>query len=205
MKLISFLVLIFSFSNTFAKQKCQNVQELFEKAQSQAYDELPEGLIDTSLNVDFENTEICENDKNEITIITSDKQASVRHLVLIGPYFGYGLIGFDGTYQRVNKNGGYRDHFRILTNYFPNLWAGGGFQYARHINGSIFYYGANANYLRLYNNVNNYAVGGFVGLEGGKGIVSGFLQLGVRTAFEGDLVETMPLIGFGLRFRIFRR
>lgn len=209
MNFITMLLIFISVSSVYGQdqkpQNCRNMQELFEEAKDDAYGDVPQGLFNTSLEVDFLNTEICENDKKEIVIITSDKQASAKHLVLTGLYFGYGFLGADGTYQRINRNGGYRDHFRFMGHYFPDLWAGTGFQYGRHIKGSMFYVGANANYIRVFDTVNNYAVGGVIGIEGGKGRVSGFFQVGIRTAFEGDLIETMPQIGFGIRFRIFRR
>lgn len=207
MKTLSFLIIfILSTSIVFSKEKkCQNMQDLYEKAEKETYDNMPIELADTSLEVDFLNTEICEGDDNEIVIITSDANASARHLVATGLYFGYGVLGAEGHYLRLHENGGYKDHFRLMGLYFPDLWAGVGIQYSKHIKGSKFYVGGNAHFLRVFDTVNNYAVAGVMGVAGGKGRVSGFLEVGVRTAFEGNLVETMPHVGFGIRFRIFRR
>ena len=93
----------------------------------------------------------------------------------------------------------------MMGHYFPDFWAGGGVQYGKHIKGSVFFVGANANYIRAFNGVNNYALGPIIGISGGKGRVSGHVYVGFRTAFEGDLVEHMPQLGAGIKIRIFKK
>lgn len=205
MKLLSLFYLITFTTNVYSMEKCQNVQELFEKAQDETNNQLPDPLIDTSLKVDFLDTEICETDSGEIKIITGDHQASVKHLLLTGFYLGYGVFGFDSTYKRLNNKGGFKDHFRLMTQYIPTVMAGVGLEYGKNILGSRFYVAVHGNYIRFYESINNYAVGASIGVANGKSKYSGFAQVGVLTAFEGDLVETMPLVSIGIRYRIFRR
>ena len=87
-------------SVAYGQANCQNMQSLYEKAELDAYSEMPEGLIQTSKTVDLSKTQICEQD-GELSIETEDVNAQAQHLVAAGLYLGHGLLGVDATYTRL--------------------------------------------------------------------------------------------------------
>lgn len=138
--------------------------------------------------------------------VHSLKEVPTDFLINVGVNLGYpGLMEGEVTYTKLDENSGYDYH--ITASVVGSLgYSGGGIEYGKHIAGSVFYVGAQADLIQTVNDT-GYIAGPVIGIQGGKAIISGHAEVGLARVDEGGLVApyTTPTFSFGLKVRLFKK